>query len=80
MTLKTVRIHIPEACMKPLTSLSLILVAFMLAALPGCSGSVDSGANSSPGSKITSKLIGSEIQVSTAGDDQQNPAGSLFVR
>lgn len=59
--------------MKLFKSLSLLVIVLMLTSLWGCSGSGDSSANSAAGSKISAKLVGGDIQVSGATDDQQNP-------
>ena len=59
--------------MKYFKLLFLLVMFFMFATILGCSGTGESGTSASKGSKITSKLAGSEIQVSGATDDQQNP-------
>lgn len=59
--------------MKALKFIIACLTLIMLPVIWGCSGSGDSGNQQSSNSKITAKLIGSEIQVSVATDDQQNP-------
>lgn len=59
--------------MKLFKLLSPPVIVLMLAALWGCSGSGDSNSNVAKGSKVTAKLVGGELQVSGATDDQQNP-------
>ena len=59
--------------MKLFKLLSPLVIVLMLASLWGCSGSGDSSSNLAKGSKITAKLVGGEIKVSGATDDQSNP-------
>jgi hypothetical protein len=59
--------------MQRLCSILTILLVIVIA-IAGCSGSDSvSSAVSAHGTKIIAKLVGGEIQISTATDDQQNP-------
>lgn len=58
--------------MSRLTRTFLLLVA-VIVTLSGCSGGSDSSTQNSNKSKISAKLVGNEIQVSVASEDQQNP-------
>lgn len=58
--------------MSRLTRIFLLLVA-VIVTLSGCSGGSDSSLQNSNKSKISAKLVGNEIQVSVASEDQQNP-------
>ncbi len=51
---------------------NILLLLFSILALAGCSGSQSDNALNSSG-KVTARLVGDEIQVSLANDDQQNP-------
>jgi hypothetical protein len=65
--------------MKLFKSLLLLVVLLMLPSLWGCSGGGETGGvgqngtSSAKGNKISAKLVGGEIQVSVAADDQSNP-------
>lgn len=59
--------------MKTFKTFASIIALMFLAILAGCSGGGSSGNQSSATGKTTAKLEGSEIQVTGALDDQQNP-------
>ena len=52
---------------------NLIIALLCMAILAGCSGSQPDSASLSAKPKVSAKLVGSELQVSVATDDQSNP-------
>lgn len=52
---------------------SILSVLFLIVILSGCSGSQSGSSGNGTKSKLSAKLVGSELQISASDDDQANP-------